>query len=40
MRQLVQTKSDYVVYESSYLGHLMKEALGGNSRSLGIFNLK
>lgn len=40
MRQLVQTKSDYVIYESSYLSHLMKDSLGGNSLSLGIFNLK
>ena len=37
IRNLIETKSDYVVYENSYCSHLMKETLGGNSLALGIF---
>ena len=39
MKDLASTRADYVIYESSYISHLLKEALGGNSLSLGELNL-
>lgn len=33
-------KNDYILYEASVLTHLMKDVLGGNSLSVGLFCAK
>jgi len=33
-------KNDYILYEASILTHLMKDVLGGNSLSIGLFCAK
>lgn len=39
MKDLSGKRNDYVLYETSVLTHLLKDALGGNSLTLGIFNI-
>ena len=40
IKDLATTRNDYVYYESSTISHMMKDALGGNSLSVGIFHLQ
>ncbi|KRX05294.1 P-loop containing nucleoside triphosphate hydrolase [Pseudocohnilembus persalinus] len=40
MKDLSGKRNDYVLYETSVLTHLLKDALGGNSLTLGIFNIQ
>lgn len=39
MKDLSARRNDYVLYETSVLTHLMKDALGGNALAVGIFNV-
>lgn len=40
LKDLATTKSDYVYYENSCVTHLMKDTLGGNCLSIGIFTIQ
>ena len=37
MKELSYKKNDYILYENSMLTHLMKDCLGGNCLTVGIY---
>lgn len=39
LKEISQNKGDLFYYEGSYVTHLMKEAIGGNSLTIGLFTI-
>jgi len=40
IKDLSSRRNDYILYETSTITHLMKDAMGGNSLTVGIFCLQ
>lgn len=40
IKDLSARRNDHVIYETSVVTHLMKDALGGDSLTVGIFNVQ